>query len=45
MKKPKIDDLIRFLEWLDVSQEVAAWGDPEASHEDTAKRYLADEDA
>lgn len=45
MRTVRLDDMlleefIRFLEWLDVSREVTAWGNPEESHEDTAKKYL-----
>ena len=34
-------DLILFLEWLDTSREVTAWAHPEETHEETARKYLA----
>lgn len=37
---PDVETLILFLEWLDCSREVTAWGRPEESHEHTARRYL-----
>lgn len=34
-------DFINFLEWLDSTREVTAWGHPDETHEQTAQKYLA----